>query len=213
MMNSSWLQLELREQDVVRAAVVFLENRLCDAKTVEWALTKATHSKVLRAAVVQSLSSTSGRNLKEPWQSAWRYIEEYWREPVSDMPYGIDEYDIRTRLAAGELSGSVIQDIVDLVAPRLHIESHLQFSPELASKRRTPKQASDLFSMRITSGKAIDLDALKLSEVTNASFLFSLCSALEAAVARGLEIAKRAGWDGGHETWRVSRILCKRGEY
>lgn len=205
-MRSSWLQLNLREQDIFRAAVVFLENRLCDSKTIEWALVKATHSKVLRVAVVHSLSSTSGRSIKEPWQSAWRYIEEYWREPTSDMPDGTGEYDIQNRLAAGELSGSLVQDLVNLVAPRLQIESHSRFSFGPASKKRLPKQPSDLFSMGITSGKAIDLDVLKLSKVTSPSFLFSLCTALEAAVARGLEIAKRAGWEGGPETWRLGQL-------
>lgn len=201
---TSWMELEPREQDAFWSAVEFLKGRLSKPNTVEWGLDKATHSKILRAAVIHSLNSDEGKKLLEPWKSSWRLIEEFWREPATEGRHGIGEHLAQSRLNAGELSGSIIQDIVDLVAPRLHLENHSRYYSD--SKRRKAKRASDLFSIRLASGRSVDLNTIKLSEIASQSFIHSLSTSLVAAVTRGLDIAKRTGWDGGIELWRLGQL-------
>lgn len=200
----SWLELEPREQDAFWSAVEFLKGRLSKPNTVEWGLVKATHSKILRVAVIHSLNGDEGQKLLEPWKSSWRLIEEFWREPATEGRHDINEHLAQSRLNAGELSGSIVQDIVDLVAPRLHLESHLRYYSD--TKRRKAKQANDLFSIRLASGSAVDLNTIKLSKIASQSFMHSLSTSLVAAVSRGLDIAKRTGWDGGIELWRLGQL-------
>ena len=200
----SWLELEPREQDAFWSAVEFLKGRLSKPNTVEWGLVKATHSKILRVAVIHSLNGDEGQKLLEPWKSSWRLIEEFWREPATEGRHDIGEHLAQSRLNAGELSGSLVQDIVHLVAPRLHLVSHLGYYSE--TKRRKAKQATDLFSISLASGRAVDLNTIKLSEIASQSFMHSLSTSLVAAVTRGLDIAKRTGWDGGIELWRLVQL-------
>lgn len=206
MIRTRWLDLEPREQDSFRAAIAFLGPRLGDAKTIDWALTKATSSKVLRVAITHLLDTPVGRSLDEPWLSAWRIIEEYWTDLSTGEMDGTGEYDIRARLSVGERSGSLVRDLVGLVVPTLEVESHSALARSYSSKKGRPKTAADLFSMRISSGKAIDQSVLKLNEETDAAFIYSLCVELEAAVSKGLELGKRLGWDGGHEMWRLGQL-------
>jgi len=204
MKDPSWLELEPREQDAFWSAVEFLKGRLSKPKTVEWGLVKATHSKILRIAVIHSLNGDEGQKLFEPWKTSWRLIEEFWREPATEGRHDIGEHMAKLRLNAGELSGSIVQDIVDLVAPRLHLESHSRYYSD--TKRRRAKKANDLFLIRLASGRAIDLNVIKLSEIASQSFMHSLSISLVAAVVRGMDIAKRTGWDGGIESWRLGQL-------
>lgn len=201
---TSWLELEPREQDAFWSAVEFLKGRLSKPNTVEWGLDKATHSKILRVAVIHSLNGDEGQKLLEPWKSSWRLIEEFWREPAPEGRHDIGEHLAKSRLNAGELSGSIVQDIVDLVAPRLHLESHSRYFSD--TKRRKAKQANDLFSIRLASGRAVDLNTIKLSEIASQPFMYSFSTSLVAAVTRGLDIAMRTGWDGGVESWRLGQL-------
>lgn len=203
-MKARWLDLEPKDQGAFRAAVQFLDLRMGEPETFEWALSKATHDKVARAAILHCLDTAKGRALGEPWQTAWRFIEEFWEDLPTDRIDGTGEYDIRRRLASGDHTGSLIRDLVALVAPRLKIEAR---SSRYAEKRKkTPKEAADLFDMRLTSGKAVDLSVLKLDEESDKDFLAALARALEAAISAGLDVAKRLKWEANHDFWRLGDL-------
>ena len=161
------LQLSLNERDqtTVRSTVAFLEGRLEKKETVEWALGLGPGDVVKRWAILHLLNTPVGRDLREPWRSAWRLIEEFWDTPIPDF-YGLYVYDVQDRLRSGERSGALVSAIVDLVAPRLSIEAYekwqLQFrnlvAPRLSIEAyekwqlqfrkfpKRPKTFHDLFS-------------------------------------------------------------------
>jgi hypothetical protein len=144
--------------------------------------------------------------LIEPWRSAWRLIEEFWKDQPRGHIDGVEQYDIQERLKAGERSGVAVRELVDLVAPRLHIENYSARTRGQFKKSFRPKQARDLFMMRLASGKAVDQSVLKLAEIADVDFLISLADGLEAAIVKGLEIAKRLGWKGDQELWRLGQL-------
>jgi hypothetical protein len=70
------------ERAVVTSAVAFLQDRLEQPATIEWALKLDTGDTVKRAAVQDLLDGPRGWQLPQPWQLAWRLIEESWEAPA-----------------------------------------------------------------------------------------------------------------------------------
>lgn len=188
------LSLNAKDQAMVRSTVAFLEGRLEEKETVEWALGLGPSDIVKRWAILDLLN-TGGRNLCEPWRSAWRMIEESWDTPIPDFYGRLDVYDVQDRLRSGERSGALVSAIVDLVAPRLEIKAH-SWQHQFRKFPKRPKTFHDLFQATLTSGKIVDPASLGLQELTEGEFIVSLANALDAAVMRGLDIARRIGWRG-----------------
>ncbi|SFB56758.1 hypothetical protein SAMN03159488_05323 [Pseudomonas sp. NFIX10] len=80
-MSGILLSLNDQERNTARTITAFLSGRLCSRESIEWALTSSAHEIVKRAAINELLSLREGIALKEPWLSAWRMIEEYWKAP------------------------------------------------------------------------------------------------------------------------------------
>ncbi len=185
--------LNARDQATVRSTVAFLEGRLEEKETIEWALGLGPGDIVKRWAILDLLNTPEGINLREPWRSAWRLIEEFWDTPI---PRRLDVYDVQDRLRSGERSGALVAAIVDLVAPRLSIEAYGKWQLQFRKFPKRPKTFHDLFQARLTSGEIVDPASLGLQELTEGEFLVSLANALDAAIIRGQDIAWRIGWRG-----------------
>nr|VFJ65726.1 MAG: NAD-dependent protein deacetylase, SIR2 family [Candidatus Kentron sp. FW] len=201
-------------QPVRRVAIAFLEGRLAERATIDWALGPEPTNTIRRGAVLDLLyrwALGNGEDPGEPWRSAWRFVEESWRQPVvKDNRIGV--ILARNRLRAGERTGSLIDAIVEVVAPRLEIESSSRlyrfYLAPYGKLPKRPKKVRDLLSMNLTSGEVIDPDELGLKDFEDRPFLVSLAGALECAVANGLELARRIypGMDQEHIIWPLDRV-------
>lgn len=190
-MTPAWAYLDEHDRDTFRATIAFLQGRLAQSSTVDWALSLNVQNHIPRLALQELL--TSSNSLSEPWNTAWRIIEEAWSEPPDSSPSSV--YSIQERLSAGERSGSVILAIVKLVAPRLRVEKFDEWRLQFTNRPSTPRTFDDLLSARVSSGETVDLNVLRLSNVDDTAFLISLASALERALDHGLDIGRRLGWN------------------
>lgn len=178
------------------ASIAFLNGRLEERATIDWALNLKPKDTIRRLALLHVIDSPDGRKIKEPWRSAWRLIEESWNSPSVHDHIATNEYQAQYRLRAGDRSGSLVELILEVVAPRLKVEP---FNALYRCYREPPKRAQkvrDLFLATLTSSKIVDPAVLDLGSLTDSSFLVSLAHALDAAVLNGLDIARRIGWDG-----------------
>lgn len=204
-MRRRWVDLVDADQAVYRASVAFLNGRLAERATVEWALKLKPIDTVMRMALLDVIDSPAGQMIDEPWRSAWRLIEEYWNNPViNDSSTGA--YDAQHRLRAGDRSGPLVRKIVELVAPRLNVEAFTKWDLQYRQPPRRPKAVTDLFSVGLTSGKILDPDLLELYREVDPSFLLSLGLALDGAVANGLDIARRLGWSNEGKLWQLGEL-------
>ena len=192
--------LDEKDRAVFRATVAFLDKRLAEQATINWALRLKPNQKIERAAVEELLIGLGGRGLEEPWATAWRLIEESWSARGNEQGPSTEIYGIQKRLRAGDRSGAIISSIVGLVAPRLKVEP-LEFLA-LACRQETAssKDSGHLLSASLTSGELVDLSVLELADLTDVAFLKALATALESAVNNGLDIGRRLGWGGD---WRL----------
>ena len=184
--------LNAKDQATVRSTVAFLEGRLEKKETIEWALGLGPDDVVKRWAILHLLNTLGGRDLREPWRSAWRMIEESWDETVADS-IGMLEVEIKKRLHSGERSEALVADMVNVVAPRLSIEAYESWQHQFRKFPKRPKTVHDLFRATLTSEEVVDPASLGLQELTEGEFIVSLANALDAAVMRGLDIARRIG--------------------
>ncbi len=186
--------LNARDRAKMRSTVAFFKGRLETKETIEWALDFGPNDILKRRAILHLLNTSEGIDLREPWRSAWRLIEEFWDEPVLDHYGQLDVYNVQKRLRSGERSGALVSAIVDLVAPRLSVEAYESWELQFYKPPKRPKTFFDLFQARLTSGEIVDPAFLGLQKLTKGEFLISLANALDAAVLRGLDIARRIGW-------------------
>ena len=194
--------LNARDQETMRSTVAFLEGRLEEKETVEWAADLGSSEVVKRRAILHLLDRQDGMNLQEPWRSAWRLIEESWEGPIGWDDIS-DKYIIRDRLHSGDRSASLVSAIVNLVAPRLKVKPHLPRARQYRKFPKNPKTFHDMFSTSLKSGEVVDPSLLGLEQVTEGGFIISLANALDAAVAHGLDLAKCIGWEKSeHHTLR-----------
>jgi len=190
-----WAYLDPREHETFRMVIAFLNNRLAEQETIDWALRLKPWQRIERMAVEDLLIGPGARKLEEPWSSAWSLLEESWSEPLLDGRYETTIYGIQKRLRAGDRSGATVAAIVDLVAPRLKVEPNNTLRWGFIKKPSKPRTVEDILSARLTSGDLIELNMLELGNLNDMSFLTSLVNALEAAVNHGLDIARRLGWN------------------
>jgi hypothetical protein len=189
------------ERAAVTSAVAFLQDRLEQRATIEWALRLDTSDAVKRIAVQHLLDSPRSCQLREPWQSVWRLIEESWKTSVERRRGSGDQYQVLERVKNGDRSGDLIADIIDLVRPGIRV------SPaQPALKTRHPQTVTDLVSVWLTSGEVVDPAKIGLSVVRDTPFLIELAHGLDASVAYGLDIANRLGWTVGHSLSRLGAM-------
>ena len=196
----SWAGLSESERDRVLVAKAFLTNRFSERDTIDWALRLKPDRHAERFAINDLLSGRPVPTLKEPFATAWRLLEESWANPGTDKHPASAVNDVRRRLRDNERSGALVQEIANLVAPRLEVEpvEHPPWWP--VSRPRRPKRFQDLLTARLTS-ISIHRDFgsrgenIGLAELDDMVFLTALASALISAVDRGIHIATRLHGD------------------
>ena len=195
-MTRTMPDIDVRDQARFRTVTAFLEKRLAERETVDWALSLEPDRQVERAAIRELLVCPGAPRLREPYATAWPLILESWSVPATGVFPVSALQRIRERLKGGERSGSLADAIASFVAPRLEVKP-LQARPIPPSRRsRRPKKVGDLLSSSLTSvflafgsgGHRLDLG---IEETGDAAFLRAVASALTSAVDRGLYIACR----------------------
>ena len=187
-MNTSQPWSAETHQTTVDLMVAFLENRLEEKETIEWALDPGSIAEQKRRAILRLLNPPWEFSLREPWHSAWQLIQESWQGETDDrdkMPLA----KIKQRLASGDRSEALILAIVKLVAPRLVVEPYESWQREIYTIAERPKSLRDLFHVKLTSGDLVDPISLGLEHIRERDFIDSLARALDAAVLHGLNIA------------------------
>ncbi len=200
--------LNKKEHDIFLAVVAFLKDRLEERATVDWAMKLKSDDSVKRLALL-FLINNDAHNLREPWRTAWHLIEESFSNSDGqdyDIAYDI-AYDIRKRLKSGDRSGSIVTAIAKSVKPQLHLEPFSALHRRYQKLSRDPKTVEELFSIGLKSGKMTDRSLLdEIGKVQESFFLLSLANALDAALTRGFDIARRLGWDKKSQSWRLGQI-------
>ena len=190
-----WTYLDPKDRDTFRAIIAFLNKRLAEQGTIDWALALTPGQRIERIAVEDLLTGPIAHDLSEPWASAWRLIEESWSAPQTEERDGTEIYGVQRRLRAGDRSGAAVAAIVNLVAPRVKVEPIDVWRWNHIKKPRKPKTVEHILSASLTSGDLVDLNVLDLASLNDVAFLTSLANALEAVVNHGLDIARRLDWD------------------
>jgi hypothetical protein len=201
-----WAYLDPKDRETFSTVTAFLNKRLAEQGTIDWALKLKPGQRIERIAVEDLLTGPGARDLAEPWASAWRLIEESWSAPQSEGNDGTTIYGIQHRLRAGDRSGAAVSAIVDLVAPRLKVEPIDAWRWKYVKRPRKPKTVEHILSAGLTSGDLIDLNVLELANLDDVAFLTSLANALESSVNHGLDIARRLGWDGQRRLWQLGDL-------
>lgn len=191
------------DQNIFRTTCAFLGGRLAEKGAIGWALELPKRAVAERTAVRELIDRMDVKEIGEPWQSAWRLIEESWDNAT---PNQRDEYAVFERVKNGDRSGVVLAAITALVAPRLKVEP---FTPLDLAFRKSSKKVriiSDLFAVRITSGRLLSIDFLETLSPRDSSFLTSLAVTLDSKLTETLDLARRIGWDDVSMRWRLGQL-------
>ena len=185
------------DQPTMDLMVAFLEDRLEEKETIEWALGLGPDDSLKRQAILHLLDRPWGATLREPWHSAWQLIKESWQGETDDRnrtpPIGI-----KRRLHSGERPAALISAIVKLVAPRLAVEPYESWQRQLYNIPKRPKSFRDLFRAKLVSGNVVNPVSLGLQEITESEFINSLAKELDTVVMRGLNMGKQIGLVPAH---------------
>ena len=92
-----WAYPDPQDRETVRTVIAFLNKRLAEQGTIDWALKLKPGQRIERIAVEDLLTGPGARDLAEPWASAWRLIEESWSAPQSEGRNGTAIYGIQKR--------------------------------------------------------------------------------------------------------------------
>jgi hypothetical protein len=198
--------LDQQTRDDLAVLRTLLAGRLASTETIEWALTLGREQRLKRMAILDLVNGPEGGKLAEPWRSAWRMIEEAWDNTPTAFAPETRPHEIGERVRAGERSGSLIAIVADHFAPRLSVSAASRSSkvPHKSSSR--PKRVEQLVFGSLTGAKLVDPRMLGLPDVDDTLFLEALVHALEAALVRGLDIARRLGWNAQHRTYRLGQL-------
>ena len=181
-------------------AVAFLEGRLSDASTVQWAVNLGPELRAERLAIAHVSHRSAVNGLGDPWRTVWGLIEESFWGAELELAAASD-YEIRQRIVAGDRTGILVSMISALVAPRVHVE---ELSASAEERNDPPAVPGDVMRASLTSQRLVTPDAIGLSAIKEVTFLVALANGLEAEVRRGMDAGRRIGWDGTHRSmWRL----------
>jgi hypothetical protein len=205
-MTPRWANLSEADQSTFRAITAFLMGRLEERATIEWALRLPPNERVKRAALLDLVDGPQGSGIREPWRTAWRLINESWQ---TQHPTERDEtrtHHLGHRVAAGDRSGVIIEEISDLVAPRLGVKPFTEWDLLNRKPPKRPKLVEQLFSAKLTSSDVIDPRVLRLDRVREVDFLVELANRLDAVIMRALDLARRLNWNTKRQSYQIGRV-------
>lgn len=192
------------EMSALPAIRLFLNGRLAERETIDWALKLGPRALVQRQAILDLLKYPEDQKLPEPWLATWRLIEESWLNPVTTNELSAADHRAKMRLKQGDRSGTLIAAITELVAPKLEITPRgLGSAPH---SRKRPKVPDDLVFTQLTSGKCLDPVELGVNDVGDVPFLIALASALDHAVDYGLDVVRRSGGEDWRQNWQLGEL-------
>jgi hypothetical protein len=197
--------LEHHEMQLYRTVAAFLDDRLQESGTVEWALRLTSRDRPQIAAVAASLGSPRVRKLAAPWKEAWELIEESWAHPIV-RDHDFLEHRIEARIRAGERGSGLIAAIVDGLATKLELSSISRLEQQFRTVPRSPKRVSDLFSVGLRGGPVLDPEKLGLGRISETEFVYELATALDISVLSSLAQARRLGWKDFRSLWRLGGL-------
>ena len=192
--------------------VAFLVGRMAERETLEWALGLDRTRVHEREAVRFVLDDSRARALPTPWSAIWQLVEEMWMHEGPVHPE-LDVHGTGQRLAAGRRSRVVLDEILDLVRPRLRVESRAgpleRLFPPSPGK---PKRVGDLAHLSVTCGPMVDPLMLRLDTVKDAAFLLRLVQGLEAEIDEGLTLMRRLEIPERDPTYLPGRVYPVEGD-
>ena len=148
------LNLNEKEYFEFRAIVAFLNGRLEERASIDWALKLRPDDTVKRLALLFIINK-DGENIKDPWRSAWHLIEESLSNPANH-DNDLSGANIHRRLKDGDRSGSIITAITENVAPRLKVKPFSDFELRYQKPSIHPKRVEELFRISVKSGNRVD---------------------------------------------------------
>ena len=193
--------IKLQGADVTKfwTTVKFLQGRICEKQTIEWALRLGPSDGPERAALMYLVRGS--KTVPRAWAGAWALIEESWSSPEANANADtITSFDISQRLPLTPRSGGLVTLIADHVRPGLALRSPIHLDGE-RPKRPTATHHLVSSSMSSTDMSNIGKVVRAVREVDDAGFLVSLADALDANIRGALGLACRIGWDRRHYPW------------
>jgi hypothetical protein len=205
-MRSDWASLSQSDRAHFLVLRVLLADRLTSVEAINWALATKQSDRLKRIAMLDLVDGPEGRKLVDPWRSAWRTIEEVWDSQSTSRFDDIRPYDLGERAKAGDRSGSLIAATVEHVAPRIEVSPVSRWPRRLYKAPKNPRNVNQLLTARLGSAKAVDPRVLTLDQIDDVAFLVALTNGLEGALNRGLDTARRFGWNGEIQKYRLGDL-------
>lgn len=188
------------DQEITKILVDFLQTRLEDTETIDWALGLTEQDIIKRAALTRVLQFKRSA-LREPWSLAWKLIEQSWKGFIRHDIHAVDSYQIFERLNSGEITDDFVSIIVDYLKPRIKTEASYE-----SLRRKKPKKLRDILYVTLTSGEISPLDTFDFSKLKNLEFLNGLAADLELALNNGVSIANKFGVSASDGLWRLGGL-------
>lgn len=178
------LMVSTLDRDIEWASSAFLESRLRERATFDWAA-RLDSIRLAERSAIRNLLYYRTQDLEEPYRSAWFWVCEAWDEP-SLREEAREEMGDAIRRGVDPLA--FVTTIVDLVRPKLSVE------PVRESRRgRGAKTVLDLITPKLDADRLISLSDLGMAELENLPFFSLLATRLESELASGLARADRIG--------------------
>ena len=199
---------DLKENDrvVFRATSAFLQARLSQSSTIDWALRLKPSDTAKKAAVLDLLDGSAGKSLPSLWLEVWRLIQESWESSPIGQHSSLEVVDIRERINNGERSAALVSAIVKLLAPRLAVHEIPEWHWQIRKRPKRPRKIGDLLSLTLTSVEIVDPKQMGLEDVKDVEFLVRLAHALDASVVAGLDLGALIGWDERFRRWQIGQL-------
>lgn len=172
------------EREIERATMAFLDGRLTEKATFDWAAGLGS-DKIAERNALRNLLNYRDPQLEEPYRAAWFWVCEAWDEP--DWPEDT-RLEMIEGLARGVAPLTFVRHVVELVRPRL------TFEPARDSRHKgRAKTVSRLVSLNLGAKDLLSLQDFNIDTVGDVAFFSLLADRLEGELTYGIARAARIG--------------------
>lgn len=172
----------------------FALERLEEEATISWARGLRPADRASRLGLQRLLSRRANwkEALTEPWATAWHLVEESWRPvPYTDLDEARSaSFEINRRLDRGDRSLSLAEKMAEFVTPSLQLNDPWESAGADGEEGHVPRTWRDLFRAELRSVSMTELRRLGVADVDDPEFLSRLIRALEAVLARGVDLGR-----------------------